>query len=60
MNIPLRLKSDLKRYMDLNPDVSFEVVFGDSHLGIECNLEGIDAIYNFVADTVLPRFTRFF
>jgi hypothetical protein len=60
MNIPLRLKPDLKRYMDLNPNTSFEVVFGDSHLGIECNLEGIDAIYNFVADNVIPRFARFF
>jgi hypothetical protein len=60
MNIPLSAKPLLKRYMALNPDVSFNVVFGDSFWGIDCDLEGIDAIYNFVADKVIPRFARFF
>jgi hypothetical protein len=60
MNIPLSLKSDLKEYMSLNPDVSFRVVFGDSYWGIECDLEEIDSIYDYVANKVIPRFTSFF
>jgi hypothetical protein len=27
---------------------------------VECDLEGIDAIYDFVANNVIPRFARFF
>jgi hypothetical protein len=60
MNIPLGLKPKLKSYMALNPDVSFNVVFGDSFWGVEFDLEGIDTIYDFVANKVIPRFARFF
>ena len=60
MNLPLNLKSKLKSYMEFNPDVSFKVVFGDSYWGIECDLEGIGTIYDFVATKVIPRFARFF
>jgi hypothetical protein len=60
MNIPLSLKPKLKSYIALNPDVSFKVVFGDSFWEVDCDLEGIDAIYDFVANSVIPRFARFF
>ena len=60
MNIPLSHKAELKSHMKLNPEVSFKVVFGDSHLGIECDFEGIETIYDLVANKVIPRFARFF
>ena len=60
MTIPLALKAVLKSHMNLNPDVALQVVFGDSYWGIECNLEGIEVIYEFVANRVIPQFARFF
>lgn len=60
MIIPASLKSTLKSYMALNPHVPFQVVFGDAFLDIECDLEGIEEIYGFVANNVIPRFSRFF
>ncbi len=60
MHIPLALKPQLKRYMTLNPRVPFEVVFGDAFLGVECDFDGIEEIYDFVTNKVIPRFTRFF
>lgn len=60
MIIPASLKSELKIYMALNPQVPLAVVFGDAFLDIECDLEGIEEIYEFVANNVIPRFARFF
>jgi len=56
LSIPLALK----RQMTLNPDVSFKVSFGDAIVGIECDLAGIESIYKFVANDVIPRFAPFF
>ncbi|MGO9093914.1 MAG: hypothetical protein ACLQGV_01710 [Bryobacteraceae bacterium] len=56
ISVPIGLKSQ----MALDPTVSFEVVFGDLSDGIACNFNGIEQIYNFVAEDVIPRFARFF
>jgi len=51
---------DFKSQMALDPDISFDVFFGDTGEGVSCNLEGIASIYEFVADNVIPGFKRFF
>jgi hypothetical protein len=56
MSVPLGLKGQ----MALDPKVSFNVIFGDISDGISCDFDGVANIYNFVADSVIPRFTRFF
>jgi hypothetical protein len=49
----------LKRYMALDPAMPVNVVFGDSHEGIRCAFDGLEAIYEFVTYSVIPRFARF-
>jgi hypothetical protein len=57
MRIPLAMKGK----MALNPRVTeFCVTFGDMYWGVEVNVEGIQAIYEFVTNRVIPRFARFF
>lgn len=56
MKIPLSKKSE----MALDPRVpEFKVLFGDLYWKIECDLAGIEAIYEFVTNSVIPRFTGF-
>lgn len=59
MSIPLN-KVPPKTKMPTEPDVSFHVIFGDSFEGIECDVETVQQIYDFVANNVIPRFARFF
>jgi hypothetical protein len=57
MKIPLSRKSQ----MALNPRVpEFKVLFGDLYWKIECDFAGIETIYEFVTNNVIPRFARFF
>lgn len=57
MKIPLSHKG----HMALNPRIpEFKVLFGDLYWKIECDFAGIEAIYEFVANNVIPRFSRFF
>jgi len=56
VSVPIAFKDQMK----LDPGVSFDVIFGDSAAGISCDLAGIERIYNFVANDVIPRFSRFF
>ena len=56
ISVPLHLKSKMR----FDPTASLDVIFGDSHVGIECDFGGLEAIYKFVADSVLPRFLGFF
>jgi hypothetical protein len=56
MNIPLAMKSKMK----LHPDITFRVVFGDFHEGVDCDLDGVERIYEFVTNDLIPRFARFF
>jgi hypothetical protein len=57
MRIPLSRKGQ----MALNPRVpEFKVLFGDLYWKIECDFVGIEAIYEFVTNNVIPRFARFF
>jgi hypothetical protein len=51
---------DLKRYMTLDPVGTIDIAFGDSYEGIKCNFARLEEIYEFVADSVIPRFSRFF
>jgi hypothetical protein len=56
VSLPLSAKGKV----EFDPKAPVNIVFGDMHEGIECNLEGVERIYYFVADCVLPRFARFF
>lgn len=56
ITVPLFLKDKMR----FDPTGAIEVIFGDSHEGIECTFDGLEAIYEFVANSVLPRFLRFF
>ena len=57
MKIPLSLKGQVA----LNPRVpQIKVVFGDLYWKIKCDLTDIEAIYEFVANSVIPRFAGFF
>jgi len=57
MRIPLSLKSQ----MALNPRIpEFKVLFGDLYWQIQCDFAGIETIYEFVTNSVIPRFARFF
>jgi hypothetical protein len=49
-----------KRELDLDPKVSFQVVFGDATAKVRMGPRDIRDVYKFVADRVLPRFVRFF
>ena len=57
MKIPLALKSEVA----LNPRVpEFKILFGDLYWQIQCDFAEVEAIYEFVANRVIPRFSRFF
>jgi hypothetical protein len=57
MKIPLSLKGEVA----LNPRTpEFKVLFGDLYWNIQCDLADIEAIYEFVANRVIPRFSGFF
>ncbi len=56
ISVPIFLKDKMR----CAPSFSLNVIFGDSHEGIECDVDGLDAIYQFVAEAVLPKFLRFF
>jgi hypothetical protein len=55
----IRVPLAFKGYMTLNPEVPLNVLFGDSHEGVRVDLARLEAIYEFVALTVIPRFARF-
>ena len=46
--------------MDLEPDITLEVLFGEYMGRFEVSLPRLREIYNFVRDDVIPRFTGFF
>jgi hypothetical protein len=50
----------LKHKLDFNPTMQYKVEFGGDVSGISEGYGGLFEIYKFVADSVLPRFTRFF
>jgi hypothetical protein len=56
MSFPLARKGEMTLY----PQAAYGVVFGDATEGVECNVKGIDDIYKFIADDVIPRFAGFF
>jgi hypothetical protein len=57
MKFPLSLKSQVA----LNPRTpEFRVMFGDMYWKVQCDFAGIEAIYEFVANSVIPRFAGFF
>jgi hypothetical protein len=56
VSVPIELKSKL----DLPPTMSFTVHFRGDISGISETHKGLIEIYEFIAQGVLPRFTRFF
>jgi hypothetical protein len=56
VSVPLNLKSKMR----LDPIASLNITFGDTHEGIQCDLEGLEQIYKFVAESVIPGFACFF
>jgi len=56
VSVPLALKDQ----MEVAPMAAFRVIFGDSVEGVSCDFAGIECIYEFVANSVLPRFGPFF
>ena len=46
--------------LEMIPDLSPGVLFGDEAEGVTLNFEQLGALYKFVCDGVLPRFARFF
>jgi hypothetical protein len=56
MSFPLYMKDQVV----LHPNAFFAATFGDTHEGVECDLTGIETIYKFVTNDVLPKFARFF
>jgi hypothetical protein len=56
LSVPLANKDKLQ----LNPSISFKVNFGGNVSGFSEDRVGIEDIYNFICDIVLPRFLRFF
>jgi hypothetical protein len=54
--VPLGFKSQMR----LDPNIPTEVIFGDKAEGVQCNIDGIERIHDFVANNVIPRFARFF
>jgi len=54
--VPLRFK----RYMRIDPTVAVNVFFGDLHEGLRLDFQRLEQIYEFVANSVIPRFARFF
>jgi hypothetical protein len=55
MHLPLELKSE----MALDPRITMKVIFGDVYWGVECDFEDLAALYDFVTNTVIPKFSRF-
>lgn len=49
-----------KRELDLYPEISFQVIFGDVTGGVRVGPRDVRDIYQFISDRVLPRFVPFF
>jgi hypothetical protein len=49
-----------KKRLDLSPTFFFKINFGGNVDGFSEDLDGLWEIFNFVGETVLPRFARFF
>lgn len=59
-NMEVKIPLNMKDEMALDPKVpNLTVLFGDMYWGIQCDLAGIEAIYEFVTNSVIPRFSRF-
>ena len=56
ITVPLEFKNQ----MTLDPEVAFDLVFGDMAEGISCDFQGVKKIYDFVTNGVIPKFARFF
>ena len=56
LSVPLADKAKL----DLHPQITFQVNFGDKSAGVVLGPTDIRDIYQFLSDKILPRFLRFF
>jgi hypothetical protein len=55
----MRIPLDLKHEMIDDPPITMKVVFGDAYWGVSCDFYDIEAMYEFVTNSVLPRFSQF-
>src|SRR5262249_7917613 len=56
VTIPLALK----QYMDFDPEASLEIAFGDIKSDLAVSPDRLNQIHQFIGDSVIPRFARFF
>jgi hypothetical protein len=56
VSAPLHLESKMR----LDPHGIYNVFFGDPIEGVEVDVDGLNRMYEFVTNNVIPRFTRFF
>jgi hypothetical protein len=54
------LTTEASERVQLHPEASSGIVFGRKELGAEIAASKVAALHEYVADTVLPRFARFF
>jgi hypothetical protein len=56
----MRFPLAAKEHLNLDPEFSFAITFGDRGEGIEIGADGLREIYNFVRHEVFPRFAGLF
>lgn len=56
----MRLPLSRKNEVSTDPNVTFDVVFGDLYWGVACDFQTIERMYEYVANTVIPKFAGFF
>ena len=56
VSVPLHLESKMR----LDPHGIYNVFFGDPIEAVEVDIDGLNRMYEFVANNVIPRFARFF
>ena len=56
IGVPIEFKEKLPG----DPAVTLKIIFGDPACGLDCDFDGMEQMYKFVAENVLPRFARFF
>ena len=56
VSVPLYLESKMR----VEPDASYNLFFGDLSEGIKCDVAGLEDMYKYVSERVIPQFARFF
>jgi hypothetical protein len=60
-NLEMRVPLAMKGKVGFNPRVTdYRIIFGDLYWGVQVDVTGIEAIYEFVTNGLIPRFACFF